>query len=248
MTPHNQASKEDVASLVLMPGDPLRAKYIAEKWLENPRLINSVRNMLGYTGTYNGIPVTVMGSGMGMPSIGIYSYELYDQYDVKAILRVGSCGAYSPDLHIFDVLLANDCWSSSSYAMQTSQDPSQIKKPSASLQEGIAEWAKKNNEVLHQSRIHSSDAFYHSDNTDAEEAQKQGCTAVEMESFALFHNAEILNKEAACLLTVSDSFVYPEENTSAEEREKSFDKMITLALKSLTAWGSQALSKRKYNK
>lgn len=238
MTPHNSAAKEDIAPFVLMPGDPLRARYIAEKWLDNPRLVNSVRNMLAYTGTWKGHPVTIMGSGMGMPSIGIYSWELYDQYGVEAILRVGSCGAYADDLHVFDVLAASDCWSSTSYGKQQSQNTEEIKKPSASLQSILIQTAAKQNIPLLERRIHSSDVFYHADNADADLAKEKGCAAVEMESFALFHNAEQMNKEAACLLTVSDSFVYPAENTSAEEREKSFDKMIDLALESFAVWAS----------
>lgn len=238
MTPHNAAAKEDIAPFVLMPGDPLRAKYIAEKWLDNPRLVNSVRNMLAYTGTWKGWPVTIMASGMGMPSMGIYSWELYDQYDVKAILRVGSCGAYADDLHVFDVLAVGDCWSSTSYGKQQNQSEDDLKKPSPALQALMVQTAAEQGVPLLERRVHSSDVFYHADNRDADLAQEKGCAAVEMESFALFHNAQVLGKEAACLLTVSDSFVYPEENASAEQREKSFDRMIRLALDCFAAWAS----------
>lgn len=238
MTPHNAAAKEDIAPFVLMPGDPLRAKYIAEKWLDNPRLVNSVRGMLAYTGTWKGFPITVMGSGMGMPSMGIYSWELFDTYGVKAILRICSCGAYADDLHVFDVLAASDCWSSTSYGKQQNQDPSDVKTPSSSLQKILLETAAAHHIPLQERRIHSSDVFYHADNTDADLAKDKGCAAVEMESFALFHNAQVLGREAACLLTVSDSFVYPEESATAQEREKSFDNMITLALESFAVWNA----------
>ena len=116
-TPHNSAKKEDIAKVVLMPGDPLRAKFIAETYLKDAKLVNSVRNMFAYTGTYNGVPVTVMGGGMGMPSVGIYSYELFTEYDVDAIVRIGSAGSYLKDCKVYDVVLADSAWSESSYAI-----------------------------------------------------------------------------------------------------------------------------------
>lgn len=232
-TPHNKASKGEIAPVVLMPGDPLRAKYIAQHYLEDVVQFNDVRNMFGYTGTYQGKRISVMGSGMGMPSIGIYSYELYTQYDVEAIIRVGSAGAYAPHLQLFDVVLVKEAWSESSYAYAQSKDESAIQYPSQYLNEIIQASAKANHILLHEERIHSSDVFYHEANTPSceEYVHTYGCSAVEMESFALFHNAKVLNKQAACILTISDSLVTKKE-TTAQERETSFHTMMKLALES----------------
>ena len=233
-TPHNQAEKGQIAKTVLMPGDPLRAQYIAETFLENPVLFNQVRNVFGYTGTYQGKQVSVMASGMGMPSIGIYSYELYSQYGVENIIRIGSAGAYSPDLKLFDVVLATGAYSESSYALTQNGDKNDTQLPSAILNTTIEEAAKECNITLHEGLIHSSDVFYREGgNGYVTELQKKGCLAVEMESFALFHNANVLKKNAACLLTISDSFVTKEE-TTAEQRQKSFTDMMKVALTTAT--------------
>lgn len=233
-TPHIGAEKGQFAKTVLMPGDPLRAKFIAETFLENPVLVTSVRNILGFTGTYNGKPVSVMASGMGMPSIGIYSYELYSQYDVENIIRIGSAGAYSPDLRIYDVVLATGAYSESSYAKtQNGLEESHLLLPSPKLNEKLLESAHRLDIPLHEGIIHSSDVFYRETKEYLKEiTDVHKCVAVEMESFALFHNANVLGKNAACLLTISDSFVYP-EITTAEEREKSFTGMMKIALESL---------------
>lgn len=228
-TPHNTAQNDEIAKIVLMPGDPLRAKFIAENYLDDPICFNTVRNVLGYTGAYKNKRISVMASGMGMPSIGIYSYELYKFYDVDTIIRVGSCGGYIPELHAMDVLLAKSCWSESTFAKVQSGEGSDVQYPSSSINQAIKDTAKIMNIDLKEYRLHSSDVFYHETNQAQDIAIKNGCAAVEMESFALFHNAHVLNKQAACICTVSDSFVH-DENLTSKQRENSFDTMIKLAL------------------
>ncbi len=232
MTPHNEANINDIASTVLMPGDPLRAKYIATKFLENAKLVNQVRGMYAYTGTYKNKEVTVMASGMGMPSIGIYSYELYKFYNVENIIRIGSAGSYSNDLHIYDVVLATSAYSESSYALTQNNCKENILYPSSELNNVIKDTANSLNMKINETAIHSSDVFYKNDNNYQELVNKYNVKAVEMESFALFHNANVLGKKAACLLTISDSLV-TDENTTSEQREKTFDNMILLALESV---------------
>lgn len=230
-TAHNSAEKGQIAKTVLMPGDPLRAKFIAETFLENPVQFNTVRNMFGYTGTYQGKTISVMGSGMGMPSIGIYSYELYSQYGVENIIRIGSAGAYSEEMKIYDVLLADSAYSESSFAKTQSGYQESKTYPSKELNQRIIQAAEKLNLPLHVGCIHSSDVFYREGGTEylEELVSKQGCLGVEMESFALFHNANVLSKKAACLITISDSFV-SHEATTAEERQNSFTQMMKIAL------------------
>jgi purine-nucleoside phosphorylase len=232
MTPHNEAKKEEIAKTVIMPGDPLRAKYIAENFLSEYKLVNTVRNMYAYTGKYNGKDVTVMASGMGMPSIGIYSYELFKFYDVDEIIRVGSAGAYTKDLNLYDVVLVNGCYSESSYAKTQNGCEDNMMYASDNLNFYIKQAASENNIPITIANVHSSDVFYKENNNYKELYEKYGCMCVEMESFALFHNAKVLGKKAACILTISDSLVTKEE-TTAEERQNSFNKMIELALKSL---------------
>lgn len=230
-TPHNQAKFGEIAKNVLMPGDPLRAKFIAETFLENIKLVNSVRNMLAYTGEYKGKEITVMASGMGMPSIGIYSYELYSQYGVENIVRVGSAGAYTDKLNLFDVVLAESAWSESSFAKTQNGYDKDTTYPDRELNEKIIETAKKLNIPLHLEKIHSSDVFYTEPNVDGykEINAKHGCECVEMESFALFHNAKVFGKKAACLLTISDSFT-SEQKATPEERQTAFINMMKIAL------------------
>ncbi len=230
-TPHNQAKPGDIAKNVLMPGDPLRAKFIAETFLTNVRQVNSVRNMLAFTGEYKGKEITVMASGMGMPSIGIYSYELYTVYGVENIIRVGSAGSYVEKLNIYDVVLADSAWSESTFAHTQNGFEGDTILPSAQLNKKILETAERLGVKVHLDKIHSSDVFYRESNVDGYEElyAKHGCTCVEMESFALFHNAAVLGKNAACLLTISDSFVTKQETTS-EERQSSFVNMMKVAL------------------
>ena len=233
-TPHNSAKKGDIAKKVLMPGDPLRAKYIAETYLENPVCFNTVRNMFGYTGTYKGEQISVMGSGMGMPSIGIYSYELYKFYDVDNIIRIGSAGSYTDKAKLFDVVLATGAVSESNYARVQSGFDGDITLPSQSLNDKLRASAAKQGIPLIEGNIHSADVFYRQP-SDAKPTyweklrDERGCLCVEMESFALFANAKVLGKNAACVLTISDSFVAPEV-TTAEQRQKSFTDMMKVAL------------------
>ncbi len=233
-TPHNRAKNGDFAKTVLMPGDPLRAQFIAETFLESPRLVTDVRGMLGYTGTYQGRPVSVMGSGMGMPSIGIYSYELYTQYGVESIIRIGSAGSYTEKARLFEVVLATGAYSESSYAATQSGDSSDIQRPSEALNAALRRSAGAQGIPLIEGIIHSSDVFYRQPSDQKPTywerlRDEKGCLAVEMESFALFHNAKVLGKHAACLLTISDSFVSPEA-TTAEQRQTSFTAMMKVAL------------------
>lgn len=230
-TPHNQAKIGEIAKNVLMPGDPLRAKFIAETFLDDVKLVNSVRNMLAFTGKYKGKEITVMASGMGMPSIGIYSYELYSKYGVENIIRVGSAGAYTDKLDLFDIVLAKSVWSESTFAKTQNGYDKDIIYPNVELNEKIIETAKRLSIPLHLEKIHSTDAFYTESNVDGykEINTKYGCECVEMESFALFHNANVLGKKAACLLTISDSFISNKKAT-AEERQTAFINMMKIAL------------------
>lgn len=230
-TPHIEVKEMGIiADTVLMPGDPLRAKFIAETFLDNPVQFNSVRGMLGYTGTYKGRKISVMGSGMGMASIGIYSYELFAFYDVKRIVRIGSCGAYSEALKLYDVLLCDEAWSESSFAMVQGGVKEDVLPADKGLNDKVANIATALDIPITRCRIHSSDVFYRENFKEFESIRDDhGCLAVEMESFALFANAQALGKSATCLLTVSDSLVSGEVTTS-EERQLAFTKMMEIAL------------------
>jgi purine-nucleoside phosphorylase len=233
-TPHiNLEDKSLIAKTVLMPGDPLRAKFIADTFLTNVVEINNVRNMFGYTGYYGKKKVTVMGSGMGMPSIGIYSYELFSFYDVEKIIRIGSAGAYSPELKLYDVLLAEKAYSESSYAKTMGVSNRKILSASKALNNRILKASEKLDIPVKLTTIHSSDVFYRLNHEEFKDIYKNfGAEAVEMESFALFANAKALKKKAACLLTVSDSLV-THEATTALERQEAFTKMMEVALNSI---------------
>ena len=232
-TPHNTAEKGQIARIVLMPGDPLRAKFIAETFLEKAVEFNRVRGMLGFTGTYKGKPVSVMGSGMGMPSIGIYSYELFSEYDVDAIVRIGSAGGYKDTLKLFDVVLVTDSYSESTYARSQNGFTGSRITPDQGLCDGLRESAAKLGVPLIEGTVHSSDVFYREEDANDPYWQKvmreENCIAVEMESFALFHNARVTGKKAACLLTISDMLSGGHVTTTAE-REKSFTRMMEVAL------------------
>ena len=233
-TPHIAAEPGDFAKTVLMPGDPLRAQFIAETFLKDVRQVTAVRGMLGFTGTYEGRPISVMGSGMGMPSIGIYSYELFKFYGVDNIIRIGSAGSYTEKAKLFDVVLATGAVSESSYAKTQSGFEGHITFPSQELNNKLRASAAEQGIPLIEGNIHSADVFYRqpSDEKPAyweKLRDQQGCVCVEMESFALFANAQVLGKHAACLLTISDSFVSP-EITTAEQRQKSFTDMMKVAL------------------
>ncbi len=233
-TPHNAADKGKIAKTVLMPGDPLRAKFIAETYLTDVECFNTVRNMFGYTGMYNGKRVSVMGSGMGMPSIGIYSYELFKEYDVENIIRIGSAGSYCEEAKVYDVVLANASYSESSYAKTQSGYEDDKTYPSEVLNERLKQSAKSLGINMIEGCLHSSDVFYREgDGSYYKELHAQkGCVAVEMESFALFHNAKVCGKNASCLVTISDSFVSGVE-TTAEERQNAFTDMMKIALNAI---------------
>lgn len=231
-TPHNSAEPGEIAKTVLMPGDPLRAEFIAKNWLMDVRLVNQVRNIYAFTGRYYDTDVTVMASGMGMPSIGIYSYELFSHYNADQIIRIGSAGSYCDRLKLYDVVLAEECWSESSYAAAQNGDTSDTKYPDQQLNQVILEAGTLADIRIKPAKIHSSDVFYRQPEMGSfrELYERHGCECVEMESFALFHNAQVLGKRAACLLTISDSFVTGEK-TSAEERQSAFSNMTEAALR-----------------
>lgn len=225
MTVHIDALKEDISKIVIMPGDPMRAKMISERFLTDSKLINTTRGMLGYTGYYNGKKITVMASGMGNASMGIYSYELFNDYDVDYILRIGTCGVYTKELHIHDLILVDKSYSNTSYGINLGYLDNNINSSNI-INNCILSYAKENNIVLNFNNIHCTDTFYEKDYS---EFLKYGCIGAEMETFALFTNAKILGKNASAILTVSDSLVTDEKMTS-EEREKSTISMIELAL------------------
>ena len=232
MTPHNEAKKEDIAKIVLMPGDPLRAKYIAEKYLDNWKLVNTVRNMFAYTGFYKGKRVTIMASGMGIPSMGIYSYELFKFYDVDTIIRIGSAGAYTDELDVFDLVLVDGSFSESTYAKSQNGEDRNILYGNSEINNQIKKTAENMGLKLNFNNVHCSEIFYKENDNYPEIRDKYHCACVEMESFSLFHNANLLGKKAACILTISDSLVTHKETTS-EERQNSFNEMIELALESI---------------
>ena len=231
MTPHIKAQEGEIAKTVLMPGDPFRAKMVAEKYLTKPKLVSDVRGILAYTGKYKDKEITVMASGMGMPSIGIYSYELYKFYGVENIIRIGTAGAYTDKLSLLDVVLVDTAYSESSFAMNQNGYSKDTINSSPELNDIISNTANTLGIPITKGTIHSSDVFY-SDICDFNKLRDEhNCLGVEMESFALFHNAQALGKKASCLLTISDSFLF-RENLSAEERQESLHQMITLALES----------------
>lgn len=228
-TPHISAKLGDFAKTVLMPGDPKRAKFIAENYLENAVLVNDVRGVQGYTGYYKGKRVSVMASGMGQPSIGIYSYELFNFYDVDAIIRVGSCGSFSPDLHVRDIVVAMGACTNGNYASQYNLPGTFSPIADFDLVRRAVEECQKAGVNYRVGNILSSDMFYDDANSGMQWS-KMGVLGVEMESAALYCNAARAGKKALCICTVSDSFIYPEENTTAEERQNSFTKMMEIAL------------------
>lgn len=228
-TPHINAKPGDFAETVLMPGDPLRSKFIAETYFENPVLVNNVRGVQGYTGTYKGKRVSVMASGMGQPAIGIYSYELFSFYDVKNIIRVGSCGSIDPDLHVRDIVIAQGACTNGNFAAQYNLPGTFCPIASFELLEKAVAETRKSGVNFKVGNIFSSDVFY-DDASSAMDWAKMGVLGVEMESAALYCGAARTGKNALCICTVSDSFINPEENTTAEERELSFTKMMEIAL------------------
>ena len=232
-TPHNTAQKGDIAKTVLLPGDPLRAKFIAENFLENVKQFNEVRNMFGFTGTYQGEPVSVMGTGMGCPSIGIYTYELIHFYDVDRLIRIGSCGAMQADLKLGDIVMALAASTDSNYASQYQLPGTFSAGASFDLLRKAVDSAERNGYRYKVGNVVSSDIFYH-DIPTSDIWQKMGILAAEMESFALYCNAARAGVDALAIFTVSDSLVTGEE-MSAIDRQNSFTNMMKVALEAATA-------------
>lgn len=232
-TAHNEAKKDEIAKKVIMPGDPLRAKFIAETYLENAKLVNKVRGMLAYTGTYRGKLVTVMASGMGIPSMGIYCYELFHDYDVEEIIRIGTIGSLKESLALKDVILVENSITDSTFAKSFSGEDMTIENGSASLNKKITDTATSLSIHVTKGNVYCDEAFYQIGNVAKPKIQEYDCLGIEMESFALFHVARKLEKKAATLLSVSNSIVTGEE-LSSEEREREMTQMILLALESIT--------------
>ncbi len=229
MSVHISAKKGEIAKVVLQPGDPLRAQYIAENFLENVKLVSKTRGIFFFTGTYKGKEITVGASGMGCPSIGIYSFELYTEYEVETIIRIGTCGGYSDELKLFDVLNVENAASESTYAKFAWGIEGDLIAHQGNAYQTINDTAKELSIDIKPTNIHCSDIFYRKDTTVPEVAVKHNCPAVEMESFALYANAQFLNKNAATILTVSD-IIPTQEKISADERETALRKMIELSL------------------
>ena len=228
-TPHINATPEDIAKTVLMPGDPLRAKFIAENFLENAVLFNNVRGIHGYTGTYMGHRVSVMASGMGIPSIGIYSYELYNFFGVENIMRIGSAGAMQKDVHVRDIVIGMGACTNSNFASQYNMPGTFAPIASYEMMKTAIECAEKAGANYHVGNLLSSDTFYGDDPTASEKWMKMGVLAVEMEAAGLYMNAARAGKNALAICTVSDHLLTGEA-TSAEERQNSFTQMMEIAL------------------
>lgn len=229
MSVHIAAKKGEIAKTVLQPGDPLRAKYIADNFLTDVKLVSKTRNIFYFTGLYKGKEISVGASGMGAPSIGIYSYELYTEYDVDTIIRIGTCGGYTPELHLFDVLNVENAASESTYAKFAWGIEEELIENQGNVYGLINETAKNMSLNLKPTNIHTSDVFYRATPGIPAIAEKYNCTAVEMEAFALFANAKHLGKNAATILTVSD-IIPTQEQISADQREQALTPMIQLAL------------------
>ena len=233
MTSHNEANKEDIAKIVIMPGDPLRAKYIAENFLEDYKLVNSVRNVLAYTGFYNGKRITVMASGMGMPSMGIYCYELYKFYDVETIIRIGSCGVYVDEINLLETILVDGSYTFGNFALNFNDKDEHFVMADNALNLLISDVARDENIAIRRENIACLECFDpYIENIGAvidKFPKDKNIVGAEMESFALFYVAKVLGKRAACLLTVVDS-IKKKESLPAEMREKSLNDMICLAL------------------
>lgn len=237
-TPHNSAAQGDFAKTVLMPGDPLRARFIAETFLKDARLVNNVRGIQGYTGTYNDTPVSVMASGMGMPSIGIYSHELYSQYGVENIMRIGSAGAISEKLKLRDVVAAQAACTNSNFAHQYKLPGTFAPIADFTLLETAVRVAREMGVEMPVGNLLSSDTFYDASQSTMDWA-KMGVLAVEMEAAALYMTAASLGKRALAICSISDSIVTGEE-LSAEDRQMTFTTMMEIALKTAVAMAQRS--------
>ena len=228
MSTHIESKLEDISSVVLMPGDPKRCEYIARKFLANSKIVNNVRGMTAYTGFYKSKKITVFPSGMGCPSMGIYSYELFKEYNVDTIIRIGTMGGYT-DLKLKDIVLVDNSITNSNYGKYLCNYPNININGDMELYNIILNTSKELGLNIYNGNIYSSDVFYEQNNDFKDKVAKYNVLGVEMESFALFTNAKLLNKKAATLLMVSDSFIYPDKLSSLE-REQGLDNLITLAL------------------
>lgn len=230
-TPHIEVTNKDqFAKTVIMPGDPLRARFIAENYLENVEKINNVRNMFAYTGTFKGHKVSVMGSGMGMPSMGIYANELFKDYDVDSIIRIGSCGSYDADYKVYDVVLIEEAYGESDFIEIVTGEKVKDIKPSNLLNKALETSAKQQNTELKKVKAHCTDVFYRKNFNDFVSINKEhNCQVVEMETAALFSVAKALGKKASAIMTISDCLVTGQTTTS-EERQDTFTKMMEVAL------------------
>lgn len=231
-SPHINAKEGDFGKVVLMPGDPLRAKWIAETFLKDAKLVTDVRGILGYTGyTESGKRMSVMASGMGMPSIGIYSHELYEHFGVEAIIRIGTCGSYQSYANLFDVLIATTVSTDSNWMSQYQLNGTFSAGADFELASNAVEEAKKMNIPYHAGNILSADVFYDPDPENWKKWAKLNVLGVEMESYALYANAAVMNKKALCLLTVTDNFLKPQDKATVEQRQKGLSTMVSLAIK-----------------
>ena len=233
-TPHIESNLEQITPIVLMPGDPLRAKYIANHFLENVEIVNTVRNMIAYTGTYKGNRITVFPSGMGIPSIGIYAYELYKYYDVEKIIRIGTCGSFHKDIKLLDVILSTGAYAKTYFPKLLDNKEVDYISSSKELNEKIERVSQEENISLKIGNTITSDVFdVYCDSIDEfRKNYTEDALSVEMEAFGLFYLAKKLNKEAACLMTVVDS-LFDERSISSEDRETSLNEMIKLALEAI---------------
>lgn len=231
-TPHIEADKEEISKLVLMPGDPKRCEYIAKNFLSDSKLVNDVRGNTAYTGVYKGKMITVFPSGMGIASMGIYSYELFNDYDVDVIIRVGTAGSYDEELKLYDLLLVESAFSETNYDEEAINRNVNVVNASVELNSKIIDTSNRLGIDLRTGRIHTTEAFYKANDNIDKYFYQYNCLAVEMESFALFLNARRFNKKATALLTISDELM-SKRQMSSEERELKLNKMITLALESI---------------
>lgn len=230
-TVHIESKKDQISDIVLMPGDPNRAKYIAKKYLKKVKLVNIIRGMNAYTGYYKKRKVTIFPSGMGIPSMGIYSYELFKEYNVKKIIRIGSCGAYKNEYNLNDIVLVKNSYSHSNYAKTLNNYEENNISSSIELNNKIKETSLRLNLDIKEENIYSTEVFYEQNNEFMQKVIDFNVMGVEMETFSLFANAKLLKKEASCLLTVSDSFCFSKQLTS-KQREQGLNDMILLALES----------------
>ena len=231
MTPHIETNKEDMANIVIMPGDPKRAEAIAKTFLTDYKLVNSVRGILAFTGFYENKKITVMASGMGNASMGIYSYELFKDYDVDYIIRVGTAGSFNESLKVRDLFLVESSFSDSSYAKVAYNYDNNTIESSNKLNNLLKDTASKMNLNITSGRVYSTDVFYAKTNAN-EIAMNNNCLSVEMETWALFNNAKYFGKQATALLTITNTF-YNDEELSAEERQNNFNNIVKLALEAV---------------